>query len=58
MRVAEFAARMDMQERRVRSLIKDGQITAANIGTIDKPEYRISEDELARWVASRTVRAA
>ena len=58
MRVAEFAARMDMQQRTVRARIQGGDIRAINVGTDEKPEYRISEAELARWVASKTVQAA
>lgn len=58
MRVAEYAARMDMDPRIVRRRIKDGQIKAVNIGTEAKPEYRISEAELARWVAENQVGAA
>jgi hypothetical protein len=55
MRVAEFAARMDMDPRIVRRRIKDGQIRALNIATEAKPEYRISEAELARWVEANQV---
>jgi excisionase family DNA binding protein len=58
MRVAEYAARMDMAPRIVRQRIKDGQIKAVNIGTEAKPEYRISEAELARWVEQNQVGAA
>lgn len=49
---------MDMDPRIVRRRIKDGQIKATNIGAEAKPEYRISEAELARWVEANQVGAA
>lgn len=44
--VAEFAARMSMDEHMVRRRIRAGKIRAVNIGR----EYRISEAELTRYV--------
>lgn len=49
--VAEFAARMSMEGHMVRRRIRNRQIRAVNIGHPNRPEYRIPETELARYVA-------
>lgn len=53
MTVAEFGVRMAMPEHMVRKRIRKGEIRAVNISASTKPEYRISEAELARYVAER-----
>lgn len=53
MTVAEFGARMAMPEHMVRKRIRKGEIRAVNIASATKPEYRISEAELDRYVAER-----
>lgn len=57
MTVGEFAVRMAMPEHMVRKRIRKGQIRAVNIGHPNKPEYRISEDELTRYVSENEYRA-
>ena len=41
---------MAMPEHMVRKRIRKGEIKAVNVGHPNKPEYRISEAELTRYV--------
>lgn len=58
MTVAEFGVRMAMPEWMVRKRIRKGDIRAVNIGHANKPEYRISEAELTRYVTANATEAA
>lgn len=61
--VEEFGARLNMAPHAVRRRIRRGPdapggIRAINIGSPSKPEYRIPETEVTRYVRDNTVRVA
>ena len=61
--VEQFGARISMAPHAVRRRIRRGPdapggIRAINIGSPSKPEYRIPETEVARYVRDNEVRVA
>ncbi|GAB3649807.1 hypothetical protein GCM10027594_25110 [Hymenobacter agri] len=53
--VKEAAKRLQLCEKTVLSKIDAGRLTAANIGTFDKPQWRVSKaDLMAFYNANRS----
>lgn len=50
--VKEAAKRLKRCEKTVLNLIKNGQLRAANVGSFDKPQYRLSIADLSAYYKS------
>lgn len=55
---ARIAEQFDCTAVHVVNLIKTGKLKAINIGTGDRPEYRVNPDDFARFLETSQVNAA
>ena len=51
--VEQVAKRLLTGPAAIRRKIRDGNLPAVNIGSVQRPQWRIDEDDLARWEAER-----
>lgn len=53
------AKRLGVSNSLVKRFIRDGDLTAVNIGVEgSRPTWRIGDEDIARFIASRTISAA
>ena len=55
LRTTDVAERLDCETSHVTALIRSGQLRAINIGSKQRPEYRIHPDALAEFERERAV---
>lgn len=56
--VQQVARSLGCTHQHVYSLIREGALVTINVGTAERPSYRISEKSLSDFIADRTVTAA
>ncbi len=54
--ITDTCKTLGVSRETVTRLIRDGQLTAVNVGTKDRAAWRIDEDEIARFLARRRAR--
>lgn len=54
----EVAAALRVERRTVQLKIRNKELAAVNVGSDKKPTWRVSEEELDRYITSRTQEAA
>lgn len=58
LRTATMAAELGVSEDYIRARIRSGEIAARNIGSDQRPEYRVHPDVWDAWLRSRDVEGA
>jgi len=56
--VRQVAKTLGCTEQHVYSLIREGALDAINIGSTERPSYRITEDAVRAFIKARTVQPA
>lgn len=54
----EVATALRVERRTVQLKIRNKELAAVNVGSDKKPTWRVSQDELDRYITSRTQEAA
>lgn len=54
----EVATALRVERRTVQLKIRNKELTAVNVGSAKKPTWRVSQEELDRYIALRTQEAA
>jgi excisionase family DNA binding protein len=56
--ISDISTRLQLSRSTVRALIESGQLRAANVGLGRNKCYRVSEEDLAAFLASRSSQKA
>lgn len=55
LRVNDIVKRVGVSKGKVLGWIRRGELVASNVSDTERPEYRINEEEFAKFLARRTV---